>query len=78
MHDGIDGIVQQIAVVADDDDGMRITPDIVFQPERAFKVEIVGRLVEQQQVRLGKEHAGQRHPHSPAARRSAPPWPSPH
>ena len=53
--------------MADDDDRVRIAADIVLQPQRAFEVEIVGRLVEQKQVRLGKQHGGQRHAHAPAA-----------
>ena len=38
-----------------------------LEPERAFEVEIVGRLVEQQQVGLGEQGRGQRHAHAPAA-----------
>ena len=38
-----------------------------LQPQGAFEVEIVGRLVEQQQVRLGEQGRGHRHPHPPAA-----------
>ena len=38
-----------------------------FEPQRAFQVEIVGRLVEQQQVGLGEQGGGERHPHAPAA-----------
>ncbi len=67
MHDGVDRRVQQVAVVADDDDGVRIAANVVLEPQRAFEVEIVGRLVEQQQVRLGEEHACERHAHPPAA-----------
>ena len=64
---GIDRIVEQLAVVADDQRGVRIFLQPRFQPERAFEIEIVGRLVEQQQVRLGEQRRGERHPHAPAA-----------
>ena len=67
MQDPVDRIVEQIAVVADDDDGARIARQMVGKPERAFKIEIVGRLVEQQQVRLGEQHRGERDAHAPAA-----------
>ena len=67
MHDRVDRAVEQVAVVRDQQHGMRIFRDIVLQPQRAFEVEIVGRLVEQQQVRLRKQHGGQRHAHAPAA-----------
>ena len=40
---------------------------MVLQPERAFEIEIVGRLVEQQQVGLREQRCGERHAHAPAA-----------
>ena len=67
MDDRVDGAVEQVAVVADQQHGVRIARDVVLQPQRAFEVEIVGRLVEQQKVGLGKQHRGQRHAHAPAA-----------
>ncbi len=39
----------------------------VLQPQRRFEVEMVGRLVEQQQVGLREQRGGQRHAHPPAA-----------
>ncbi|EKD59548.1 MAG: hypothetical protein ACD_54C01282G0006 [uncultured bacterium] len=63
-----DGAVQQAAVVADDQHRMRIFLQIAFQPERAFKVEVVGGFVQQQVIGLRKQHPRQRHPHPPAAR----------
>ena len=54
--------------MGDDDDGVRIARQVGLEPERAFEIQVVGRLVEQQQVGLGKEHARQRHAHAPAAR----------
>ena len=68
VQDRADGAVQKPAVVADDDDGVGIFRKIAFQPERAFEVEVVGRLVQKQQIGGGEEHAGKRHAHSPAAR----------
>ena len=67
MQDVIDGLVQQVAVVRDDDRGARIALEIVVEPDRALDVEVVGRLVEQQQVGLREQHRGQRHAHPPAA-----------
>ena len=68
MQDMAYRAVQKVAVVADDDDGMGIARQIAFQPQRPFKVQIVGRFVQQQQVWLGKQHPCQRHAHPPAAR----------
>ena len=67
MDDGVDGAVQQVAVVADDDDAVGILGDVALQPQRAFEVEIVGRLVEEQQVRPREQRGGERHAHAPAA-----------
>ena len=38
-----------------------------FQPRGRFEIEVVGRLVEQQQVGLDEERGGERDPHAPAA-----------
>ena len=38
----------------------------IFQPHNPFKVEIVGRLIQKQQVGLGKKHRCKRDPHPPA------------
>jgi hypothetical protein len=69
MHDGIDRLVEQVAVMADEKDRIGIGGEILFQPQRAFEVEIVGRLVQQQQVRLAEQNRRQRHAHAPAARK---------
>ncbi len=67
MQDPVDRGVEQVAIVADDDDGVRIARDVLFEPQRRFEIEIVGRLVEQQEIGLGEQHRRQRHPHAPAA-----------
>ena len=46
---------------------LRIAGEMVLQPQRSFEIEIVGRFVEQQQVRLGKQSGGKRDAHAPAA-----------
>ena len=67
VQDLVDRGVEQVAVMADHDHGARIMRQMVFQPQRAFEIEIVGRLVEQQQVGRGEQRRRQRHPHPPAA-----------
>ena len=67
MHDGINRLVEEVAVVRDQQHLMRIARHIAFQPQCSFQIEIVGRLVEQQQIRLGEKHRRQRHAHAPAA-----------
>jgi hypothetical protein len=68
VRDDVDAAVEQPAVVADHDRGAREARQPALQPHRGFKVEVVGRLVEQQQVGLQEQRAGQRHAHPPAAR----------
>ena len=66
MQNGIDRLVQQITVMAHQQNGVGIVPDVALEPDRAFKVEVVGGLVEQQNVGCAKQRRCQRHPHAPA------------
>ena len=68
MQDAIHGLVEKIAVVAHDQHGVRIVLDEVFEPKRTFEVEIVRRLVEEQDIRRGEERTRKRNSHPPAAR----------
>ena len=45
----------------------RIGREIILEPQRALEIEIVGRLVEQQEVGLGEQSRGERDAHAPAA-----------
>ena len=67
MQDVVDDVVEQVAIVADDQDRRGIGLEIIDQPEHAFEVEIIGRLVEQQQIGLREQHRGERDAHAPAA-----------
>ena len=67
MQDPIDGVLKQIPIVADDHHGPRIARQVILQPERPLEIEIVGGLVEQQQVGLGEQDCCQCKAHSPAA-----------
>ena len=67
MRDGVDAALEQPAVVADDDRGPGEALQPAFQPHGGLEVEVVGRLVEQQQFGLEEQHAGERHAHPPAA-----------
>ena len=67
MQDPVDRVVEQIAVMADDDHRARVARDVLLEPKRRLEVEIVGGLVEQQQIGLGEQHRGERHAHAPAA-----------
>src|SRR5262249_7943700 len=67
MEDGVDRAVEQIAIVADHDHGAWIARKMILEPERSLEIEIVGGLVEQQKIGLGKQHGGERDAHAPAA-----------
>ena len=67
-HDVRDGSIEHFPVVADHQDGIGIFAQKGFEPCGALKVEIIGRLVEHQQVWHRKQHPGQRRPHPPTAR----------
>ena len=59
--------VQHAAVVADQYQAAAIEAQVAFEPQRGFEIEVVGRLVEQQQVGLGEQYRRQCHPHPPPA-----------
>ena len=60
LEDPVDDIVEEIAVVGDEDDVARIVDQMLLEPLDAFGVEVVGRLVEQQDVGLFEQQPGQR------------------
>ena len=60
--------VEEAAIVADQDQGAAVIAQKPLQPQGGFEVEMIGRLVEQQQVGLGEEDRGERDAHPPAAR----------
>ena len=62
-----DGHVEEKAVVRNQHEGVRIGFQIRFQPVARFEIEVVGRLVEQQQIGLFEQQLGERDAHLPAA-----------
>ena len=67
LDDAVDGDVEEIAVVRDEDKGVGIAAQILFQPVAGFEIEMVGGLVEQEQIRLLQQQLGERDAHLPAA-----------
>jgi hypothetical protein len=59
--------VEQVALVADHDQAAAIALEKRLQPNGRFEIEMVRRLVEQQQLGFGEQQRGERHPHAPAA-----------
>ena len=64
MEDLVHRGVEQIAVMTDDDHRARIVREMVFEPECAFEIEIVGRLVQQQKIGSRKQRRSERDAHS--------------
>ena len=69
MQDGIHRLIQQITVMAHHQNGVAIGADEVLEPDRAFEIEIVRGLVEQQHIGCRKQRRRQRHTHPPTARK---------
>ena len=56
-------VVQEVAVVRDDDQRAVVAVEEVLQPVDRVQVEVVRRLVEQQRRRVAEERLRQQHPH---------------
>ncbi|MDT4823587.1 hypothetical protein FQZ97_568170 [compost metagenome] len=69
-HVGADA-VQEVAVVGNDDHGGVTRREHAFQPADGVDVQVVGRFVQQQHVRIGEQRLGQQHPQLPARRHGA-------
>ena len=63
----VDGHVEKIAIVGDEDVAVGIVVEIALQPIAGFQVKVVGGLVQQQQAGLLQQQLGQRDAHLPAA-----------
>jgi hypothetical protein len=60
-------LVEELAIVRDQQQRARVPEQPLLQPQHRVEVEVVGRLVEQQQVRRRHQRAGQVQAHAPAA-----------
>ncbi len=67
MEDTVRHGIEQGAVMAHDDERPGIALQMGFQPCGRLEIEVVGRLVQQQQVGLDEERSGERDPHAPTA-----------
>ena len=68
LADPLGHVVQEVAVVRDGEHGAFVVVQELLQPQHAFGVQVVGRLVEQQQVGRLQQQAAQRHAAALAAR----------
>ncbi len=63
-----DDRVEEVAIVRDQDDRVRVGRQVFLEPVARVEIEVVGRLVEQQQAGPPEQQLGQRDAHLPAAR----------
>ena len=59
VHDVRADVVEEVAVVADHEDGTLVVHEEVLEPDDALEVEVVRGLVEQDDVRLAEERLGE-------------------
>src|SRR6202042_2821321 len=62
VEDLVDNLLDQVHVVADDQEPAAVVLEVVAQPDDRVRVQVVGRLVEQQRLRVGEQDAGQLDP----------------
>ena len=60
LEDPLGDVVEEVAIVGDRDDRARVLLEEPLEPGHGLGVEVVGGLVEQQQVGLAKQQAAQR------------------
>ena len=68
LEDPAGDVVEEVAVVGDDEDGARIVAQVALEPQHRFGIEVVGRLVEQQKLGLLQQQPAQRDAAALAAR----------
>ena len=68
LRDGGDHTVEEIPVVGDDDHAALVRREKSLQPLQRLDVEVVGRLVEEEEIGGEEEESGQGRPHAPASR----------
>mmetsp|Transcript_29547 Transcript_29547/g.96294 ORF Transcript_29547/g.96294 Transcript_29547/m.96294 type:complete len:428 (+) Transcript_29547:149-1432(+) len=60
--------VQEVLAVRDEEEALRVRGEVLLEPDARLQVEVVGRLVQQQQLGLVHDRDCDRHAHLPAAR----------
>jgi hypothetical protein len=71
LEDPAGDVVEEVAVVRHGDDGALVLREEALEPEHRLGVEVVGGLVQEQQVRRGEEEPAERDPAALAAREGA-------
>ena len=61
-----DNLVQELPVMGDKQDRARVTLQIILEPQERLQIEMVGRFIQHQQIRLLHEEPRQMGAHYPA------------
>ena len=67
FHDGIHELIQELPIMGDHEDRAGIVAEIFLKPDERFEIEMIGRFVEQQKIRLLHEQPREVRAHHPAA-----------
>jgi len=68
VEDAVDDAVEELAIVRDQQQRARILAQPGLEPQDGVQVQVIGRFVEQQQVRTAHQRLRHVQPHAPAAR----------
>ena len=71
VDDAIDHAIEKLTVMRDQQQRARIIAQPLFQPQDGIEVQVIGRLVQQQQVGAAHQGLGQIEPYPPTARELA-------
>mmetsp|Transcript_42452 Transcript_42452/g.73847 ORF Transcript_42452/g.73847 Transcript_42452/m.73847 type:complete len:508 (+) Transcript_42452:634-2157(+) len=67
-HDVRADFVQEGLVVGDQQHGFGVALEVLFQPQDRLQIQVIGRLIEHEQVWLHQQRTRQRHTHAPTSR----------
>ena len=56
-------LVEKVPVVGNDDNGIGKADEILFEPGDGLEIQVIGRLIEQQNVRVSEKRLCEQHPH---------------
>ncbi len=68
VHDAVHDGIEELTVVSDEQQGARISPQPLFEPQNGIQIEMVRGLIEQQEVRAAHQRLRNIEPYSPTAR----------
>lgn len=69
VNDVLDNVVQELAVVRDNDGSARGRAKVVLQPGNVLDVQVVGRLIQEKDIRLLEDSTGKGQLHLPTTRK---------